>query len=359
MFADAGWQVLFLGTGAAGAGALRFRPHPNIQVRQIPVCSAGWRQKLHYLRFCLWVVAVTLRWRPKWVYASDPFACPVCLLLSRIPKVRIAYHEHDSPQESSVSQFMRGVLWCRRVLARSAALCILPNQQRAESFMTETGAADVLCVWNCPRRDEVVSEYAHTTASRHGITVLYHGSVVPLRLPTALLDALSMLPETVILRVIGYETVGHLGYIQKLKERAKQLGISHRIEFLGSMARTQVLECCRQADVGLALMPTRREDANLKNMLGASNKAFDCLACGIPLLVSDLPEWRGTYVNGGYAEPCVPEDPESIAEALRWFLEHPTEMRQMGNAGRDRVALEWNYETQFAPVMERMSGSIG
>lgn len=33
ILADAGWQVLFLGTGALGAAALRFPPHSNVRVR--------------------------------------------------------------------------------------------------------------------------------------------------------------------------------------------------------------------------------------------------------------------------------------------------------------------------------------
>ena len=45
-----GWEVLFLGTGALGADALRFPPHDRIRVRQMPFCPAGWRQKLH----CVW-----------------------------------------------------------------------------------------------------------------------------------------------------------------------------------------------------------------------------------------------------------------------------------------------------------------
>src|SRR5438270_2313182 len=62
ILADAGWDVIFLGTGALGANSLRFRPHDRIQVRQLPFCPAGWRQKLHYLWFAMWVVAWVVCW---------------------------------------------------------------------------------------------------------------------------------------------------------------------------------------------------------------------------------------------------------------------------------------------------------
>src|ERR1700691_6128491 len=96
ILADAGWQVLFLGTGALGAAALRFPPHPNICVRDLNFCPAGWRQKLHYLLFCLWVLGWAMIWRPRWIYASDHLICPVALALTALPGPRVLYHEHDS-----------------------------------------------------------------------------------------------------------------------------------------------------------------------------------------------------------------------------------------------------------------------
>src|SRR5206468_3565164 len=100
ILADAGWQVLFLGTGAHGANTLRFPSHPNIAVRQMPFCAAGWRQKVHYLGYCLWVLCWTVRWGPHWIYASDPLSCPIAVALSFLPGVRLIYHEHDSPTTS-------------------------------------------------------------------------------------------------------------------------------------------------------------------------------------------------------------------------------------------------------------------
>src|ERR1035437_9671550 len=90
ILADSGWSVLFLGTGALGADSLQFPAHPNITVRRMPFCRAGWRQKFHYLGYCLWVLWVTLMmWRHRWIYASDPLACPAALILSCIPGLKL------------------------------------------------------------------------------------------------------------------------------------------------------------------------------------------------------------------------------------------------------------------------------
>ena len=182
LLAKAGWQVLFLGTGVSGAEALRFPPHDRITVRQMPFCPAGWQQKLHYLRFCLWVLWWTIRWRPRWVYASDLLSCPIVVLLSCLPGLRVIYHEHDSPAAVSDSAFMHLCLAARRRLARRAEMCVLPNQRRAERFSQEMARKpNVLCVWNCPRQEEIAPP--RQPYNGKVLWVLYHGSIVPYRLP--------------------------------------------------------------------------------------------------------------------------------------------------------------------------------
>src|SRR5262249_34948363 len=209
ILADAGWQVLFLGTGALGAAnALRLRTHSRIAVKQLPFCPAGFRQKIHYFIFGFWVLAWVLVWRPRWVYASDPLSCPFTLALNRFLGLRIIYHEHDSPAGIAGSRANRFVMRCRRSLSHRALCCVLPNRQRAEWFQADTGIhSNVLCVWNCPRRDEIAAPRAPLNG--HDVWLLYHGSISSSRLSwfLAVLTALAKLPDCLKLRVIGYETL--------------------------------------------------------------------------------------------------------------------------------------------------------
>ncbi len=338
LLADLGWKVIFLGTGIDGVESLRFPSHPNITVRQLSTCPPGWRLKMHYAWFIFWSSYWTLCSGCSWVYASDPLACPAGFLLSFVPWIRVVYHEHDSPTISSpaksgVSRFMRFILWTRRALSGRAALCILPNEQRGKQFTADTGRdTGVVCIWNCPMKNEV----SPSRSSRNGgdLRVLYHGSLVPSRLPKTVLEALALLPEQVKLCAVGYETAGHKGYVEQLRSLASTLGISHRVEFAGTVpTRDELFTRCRQADIGLAFMPEKTHDINEQAMTGASNKPFDYLACGLALLVSDLPDWRALYVDNGHALAVDPADPVSIATAVRWLLEHPVNCGPWASAG--------------------------
>jgi glycosyltransferase involved in cell wall biosynthesis len=235
---------------------------------------------------------------------------------------------------------------------------VLPNQARAGAFVRAVGNhRPTFSVWNCP----MIAELSRPRQPQRGpgLQLLYAGSIVPVRLPTSVIEALALLPDGVRFRAIGYVTAGYPDYVQALRALAARLGVEQRTQFLDGVPHPELLVKSRDADVGLVLMPVGDADSYAQWMPGASNKPFDYLASGLALLVSDEPGWRQLYVDPGYGLACRPDDPWSIAGALRWLMDHPEEMRAMGERGRRRVATEWNYETQFAPVrawLERQPG---
>jgi glycosyltransferase involved in cell wall biosynthesis len=359
LLAEAGWEVLFVGLVVPEAERLRFpADEPAVVVRQLPSWPRHWPELTRYLFYIGWVLIWAVRWRPNWVYASDLLACPVALLLSCAPGLEIVYHEHDAPTLSSDGLARRWKLWSRRRLAARARVRILPNAARLHHFnKTVIDVHPTLRVWNCPRQAEVSPPRAPATVD--GLLLLYQGSIVPDRLPLSVLEALAQLPDSVSLRIIGYETSGHRGYRTQLTETARRLGIEHRVQLRDEMPHSELPVQARQCDVGLALMPTFTQDLNMRWMPGASNKPFEYLASGLALLVSDLPSWREMFVEPGYAVACVAEDPKSVAAALGWLLGHPAERHAMGDRGRHRVAMEWNYEAQFEPVMHWLESRSG
>ncbi len=360
LLARKGWEVLFLGTAGFSIEMIRFPQRPHIIVKRIPFCPSGWRQKLHYLFFFLWVIFWVLWWRPRWIYASDPLACPITATLCFVPGLKILYHEHDSPekQQATTSLFARVVLWTRKRVVHFADACVLPNEQRVKLFMDTTGRTKkIFCVWNCPTKKEVVQ--SRSPARQDNLKIIYQGSINSARLPETVLYAMKQFSGKVRMKVIGYETIGSRGYVRKIQELSQTLGISSSIEWLGTVPlREDMRRSSSDCQVGLSLIPMKTSDINLERMPGASGKPFDYMACGLAVLTSDLPDWNKMYVGRGYGLACNPEDPESIANALRWFLEHPDETRAMGEDGRQKILTDWNYEKQFQPVLELLENRI-
>ena len=352
ILAGLGWRVRFLGTGAHGADGLRFPAHPAIRERRMTAFPSGPRQKIAYIAYVAWTLAACAVWRPRWIYASEPMAALPALLGLKVLRCRVVYHEHDSPTCAGPAGPVRRLLrWARTQLARRADLCVLPQRERLAAFVAETGrTGPTLCVWNCPRRDEVAPPRPRTAPVSRPLRFYYHGSLNEARLPCTVVEALALACPRATLAIVGYETVGSRGYMRRFMERAARLGVRERVLFQGALSRGDALREAARADVGLAFMPIGGGDINMRHMAGASNKPFDYLAVGAMPLVSDLPDWRALYVEPGLARACDPADVQSLADAFAWCVANPEEVRAAGERGRRTIAHTWNYETQFAPV---------
>ena len=259
------------------------------------------------------------------------------------------YHEHDIPLPAK-GLFAGLVTWARKRFASRSDVVIAPNEDRLQLLMEQTAPrGHAVAVMNCPALEEI--QKVRREKSK-GLKLIYIGSVVPNRLPVTVLEAMVQAGGDLFLTIVGYETIGHPGYVNTLRNKANDLGLAGKVRYAGPIPTHQdLIELVAGADVGLSLIDRAHEDVNLQTMAGASNKPFDYLTSGLAILVADDPEWKSMFVEPGYALSCDPSDPSSIAETLRVLQKDRDRRRRMGESGRQRLLDEWNYENQFAPVL--------
>lgn len=357
---DDGWAVTFLGCAAEGdAACLHLAQHPRMAVHLMSRQAPGWRQKLHFMAYAAWALMWRLAWRPHCIYASDALAAPAALAAASLPVRCVIYHEHDAPPPPP-GRFAHAIHALRRRLVRAATLAVVPNASRGEALLETTGLdrTRLACVWNCPALNEVGP--ARAPSAGGDFWLLFHGSIVPDRLPVTLLDALAHVAPRIKLRVVGYETAGSRGYVGELREHARLLGLGDRVQFLGTLPhRDEMLAVTRSCDVGVSLMPMDSADANMRHMTGASQKPFEYMASGCALLVSDLPDWVAMFVTCGFGLSCDPRSPASIAAAIRRLSDDTQGTRQMGERGRRAILDRLHYEKCFDPVLTAIRRATG
>lgn len=354
LLADTGAQVLMVGARVEGLDALDIPERNNIRVRLMPAAEQGWRLKAHYARYAAWVAREGAAFQPDWIYASDVLSAPVALALRALTGARVVYHEHDAPTHEHPSWTLRQCLAARLRLIREAAIVVTPNAERSASLARLGGGRTVITAWNAPLRP--IARPVRAEAAEE-LRVIYRGSINVERLPVAVIDAIADPRVTTSLVIAGYETLGSRGHIAALEARARELGVAGRVTTLGTVSESVLTNVAATCDVGLALMPMTSHDENMRHMTGASNKVFEYLNSGITPLVSDLPEWRATFADPGYALTCDPRSAASIADAFAWAGGHRDDLRRMADRGWERLARDWNYETQFAPVLALMTGA--
>lgn len=348
LLARAGWHVTVLSSPSVDTVGLTVPSGPDIRHISTPLRRQNAVRPVDYAIYGATAIATAARVRPHFIYASDPLAALPALLASKISGAAIVYHEHDSPVPGAARSWI--ARW-RAEVVRAARLIVFPNEARARIAQAELGfSSDRLrVVWNVPRRGEFP---ALAPSDDEILRLHYHGNISPMLVPEGIVEAVRRLDGRVRLRVAGYEAPSARGYVRRLLDLGRGSDNQPLVEFLGQVPRGRLLSEAATAHIGLATMPRMSQDVNVRHMVGASNKVFDYMAAGLPLLVSDLADWQDTFVARGFGRACDPDDPGSVAAELSWFVENAAERRAMAARNRVKVETDWNYDTAFAKVLD-------
>jgi glycosyltransferase involved in cell wall biosynthesis len=146
------------------------------------------------------------------------------------------------------------------------------------------------------------------------------------------------------------DVFGHGPYRPALEERARSLGLTGVVTFHGWTAQPEVARRLRVADV--FVLPT------LYDCGGAV--VLEAMAAGLPVIAT---RWGGPvdYVDptcGVLVEPTSREAfVAGLGRAMAELADAPALRRQMGRAGRERVAREFDWERKVDRMLEIYAGT--
>jgi glycosyltransferase involved in cell wall biosynthesis len=272
------------------------------------------------------------------------------LLARLICKSIVVYHEHDSPnRQSDLNPLIRR---SRAQMLKLANVVVFPNAERARHVRTEVPfLLDKLkVVWNLPRRKEV-STNSPSLDSARPFTLYYHGSITPDRIPFTLVETLKRFGGSVHLVIAGYESGSNVGYVESLIKAVEGTPIEGCIRYLGQVQRSDLFTTAQIGDLGLALMPPESDDVNMAHMAGASNKAFEYMACGLMPLVSHLPEWIDMFVTPNFAVAADPRSVDSLYDTISSVILNVDTHRAGNQMRRAKILDDWNYDRVFCDAV--------
>lgn len=139
-------------------------------------------------------------------------------------------------------------------------------------------------------------------------------------------------------------------YVERLRKRAAQAGITDRIRFAGEVSRDELETTYAQSD--LALLPSRGETYGMV--------VAEALMHGVPVIASKVggvPEALGTVERGNPGMLVRPDDPAALARALRRWLEDPSLRRWLRQLTGDRRRTLPTWSATAAAVVQALESA--
>lgn len=117
-----------------------------------------------------------------------------------------------------------------------------------------------------------------------------------------------------------------------LNKRARELNIENRVHLLG--ARDDVYELLGASNMYVQIFSRTRDG---RMWMGPNTALMEAAAAGLPIVASRVPLIERLVEEGITGKLAEVNDPTSIAGAVRWIIEHPTEAQHMGKKAQLRV----------------------
>jgi len=265
-------------------------------------------------------------------YARTPQVLPP-LLATGIP---VVLELHTLPRMARRTFLMR----CRRC---KAVICLTRTMRDvlvtwgldAKHILVEGDAVDLLRFRALPHREEAKALWLIP----HDRTVIgYIGSLVTVdaleKGARELLDAVALLRaqgRMVFGWIVGGPNVWREKYIQEARTR----GLTEDdVRLEGIIPFAAASSALRSCDVLVYPAPTSRHPYFIRDT--SPLKLFEYMAAGRPIVCADLPPLRDV-VDESVVRFCIPGDPQSLADALTWVLDHPEEAERMAERAKERV----------------------
>jgi glycosyltransferase involved in cell wall biosynthesis len=115
-----------------------------------------------------------------------------------------------------------------------------------------------------------------------------------------------------------------------------ELGLESHVNFLGQFEEDAVLELLQSSDVFLHTSLSE----------GISNGAIEAMACGLPIVTTDVGGMPEAVQHGRHGLVVPPRDSYSLADALGQLLDSRDLRMEMGASGRSRAVEEFNVRDQ-------------
>lgn len=265
--------------------------------------------------------------------------------LSKIFWVPYVIHAHEVYDKSDLrGEFSQFLLSQEKKIFKSSSFVIFPESKRAQIYRERYQfKCPIFVSANAPRLIDPPQARDLRQAYQikpDSLIMGYMGGVGATNCLEVAIQALVLCPKVVFL-IWGW---GDTFYINELKRLAQELGVSHRVKFLGEIFQRK-FETLAGCDFSFCVYEPER--LRLKFAAYASNKLFEAMAVGVPSIFSsqeDFYRFNLRYSVGLCAKNFTFK---AVANAINQLVQDKSLRERLGKNARKAFETEFYYERQF------------
>jgi glycosyltransferase involved in cell wall biosynthesis len=290
----------------------------NLLLREYGAYKFGLLMPLFMLWHCL-------RLRPVIVMACMPVGLMTGWILKKLAGCRLVYYPMEiyGEQKGDSSGVLR---WIEHCLVRSVDALVTQNESRGEVYSREYGL---------PMPPTVVHNYKEKTetAVKGGLLrsnldvpestriVLYEGMITPGRWLDRLVEAVPLLPEDVVLVLLGKQDNRNGWLDRELLSRAETPGAKGRVFFVPWVKPEKLLRYVADADVGVIIY----DDSVRNHLYCEPGKLSDYVLSGLPVVTPSFETIAPVVRRLGVGEVFESGSALHIAAAIARVLAAPAD----------------------------------
>lgn len=327
----AGYQVTLVGIA----------PFRHKVVEEVSVWGLQ-RPKTRLLRPLNWyrILRIALAEKPDIYHFHDPELLPLGWFLQQTTGKPVVYDCHEHYADSILAK-----TWIhprfRRLLSQLVEVVEprISGSLSAVIGVTETQLSifpKAVILYNFPAR--ILFEPLSSTASKSR-DLVYVGRLSEPRGVFLMLEALSLLNS----RKVQLFLAGAFDNSDTKRQVERSIhtkGLEQMVHLAGTIPYDQVPSYLARSKVGLVPLQPIPQYNN-----AIPTKMFEYMACGLPVVASDLPPIRRFIGSLDCGFLVQPGSPEAFAEAILYLLDHPEQAQQMGHNGRAAFLEQYNWES--------------
>lgn len=318
---------------------------PRTSKPQGPIGKLTFKHQLLRLIARTWTHTALLwhmiRYRPHLVHAHDVNTLPTSWLAARFSQARLVYDAHEiSTSREGYESFRSLVGLIEKLLMPKVDGSITTTDARAKYFARAYGVARPTVLQNRPRLTHC--ETSNRIREELGLVapwpiIIYQGGLQQGRGLQKLIKTAKEVPNAYFVLIGG----GRL--TQSLIQLSEELGLQQRVHFIPTVALSELPKYTASADIGVQPI----ENTCLNHYTTDSNKLFEYLIAGLPVVATDFPEIRRIVRNNDVGILVPANNSPALAYALNQLVTDLELRQKLANNARTTASI-LNWEEQEA-----------